>query len=221
MSKILITICISLLLVSTTYAGIIGNWENTSGDGWGGWISNNVVAANPLPITLSNGVTYSQSTIGATLGSDSLDVTQSGWAQSLAISLNSTQTADFMSHNTFSIDMTVAAAGPTITGGYSQIYSVAMNAGGPGYTTVASGNPINFYWWAGSGQRTQTLNVDYTSFRNAMTESSWCQIIITLNTGGGAPPDMYFDNARLTGVPEPATMALLGLGGLALIRRKR
>jgi hypothetical protein len=29
----------------------------------------------------------------------------------------------------------------------------------------------------------------------------------------------YLDNARLT--PEPATMALLGLGGLAMIRRKR
>jgi hypothetical protein len=30
---------------------------------------------------------------------------------------------------------------------------------------------------------------------------------------------MLFDNFQLT--PEPATMGLLGLGGLALIRRKR
>jgi len=44
MSRILITICISLLLVSTTYAGVIGNWESGT-DGWGAWVSSAVAPA--------------------------------------------------------------------------------------------------------------------------------------------------------------------------------
>jgi len=32
---------------------------------------------------------------------------------------------------------------------------------------------------------------------------------------------LYIDNIMFTGVPEPATIGLLGLGGLALLRRKR
>jgi hypothetical protein len=218
MSKLSI-ICVSLLLASTSFAGtvVIGSWE-TGNDGWGGWISNNVVAASPMPITLSNGVTYSLSTIGATLGSSSLHMNESNWQQSLAISLSG---ADFTSHNTFSIDMTVAANDGTITGGYSQITAVWMNAATTGWTSIVSGNPLNFYWWAGSGQRTSTLTVDYSAYRAANASSSWGQIIIGFNTGGGAPPDFYLDNAKLTGTPEPATMGLLGLGGLALIRRKR
>jgi len=40
-------------------------------------------------------------------------------------------------------------------------------------------------------------------------------------TGGGPPGEPHLSAYQIRGVPEPATMTLLGLGGLALIRRRR
>jgi hypothetical protein len=195
---------------------VIGNWESmpNSGDGWIDW-EQGQVPIETLPAK------YSAGTVGATLGSQSLRVDQAGWAQSLAIKLDAAQRAAFMSSSTFSVDVSVRANDGTIEGGYSQIYAVYMNADGPGWTEVAGGVPLNFYWWPGSPERTQTLSVDYSSFRDAITSTGYIEIILALNTGGGAPTDMYFDNAQLTGVPEPTTLALLGTGALLSLRKRK
>jgi hypothetical protein len=196
---------LALLLPVAGFAGIIGDWE-TDLDGWIDWTG----AATNMAGGQAEGVT---------LGSGSLVVEQSGWGQSLAIQLDAAQRADFMANSTFSVDVSVAAT-PGITAGYSQVDSVSMNAAGAGWTTVLSGTPINFYWWDGRSDETKTLEVDYSAFRDLITDTGYIEIIFALNTGGGAPSQMYFDNAQL--VPEPATIGLIGIfgGGLLAIRRR-
>lgn len=192
------------------HALVIGDWENVS-DGWIDW-GQGQAPIDTLPEK------YSYSTIGATHGNWSLHVKQSGWGQSLAIKLDEAQRAAFMVNSTFSIDMTVPANDGTIESGYTQINSVTMNADGPGWTTVVADNPINFYWWPGSEQRTQTLIIDYSAFRDAIASTSYIEIIFTLNTGGGAPPDMFFDNARLSGGPKPYDETIMEDGPVLYLR---
>lgn len=201
------SICLMVAVMSIqASAVIIGDWE-TGLDGWIDWSG----AATSM---------VAGQTVGVTSGSGSLLVEQSGWGQSLSIKLQDVDLIDeFMSNSIFSIDVSVAANDGTIEGGYSQIYSVAMNADGPGWTSVASGTPVNFYWWAGSSARTETLDIDYTDFKEAITGTNYIEIILTLNTGGGAPAEMYFDNAQLT--PEPTTLFLLGFGAFAAMRRRK
>lgn len=47
---------------------------------------------------------------------------------------------------------------------------------------------------------------------------TWFQLWTGTNSDGAAPVNFYLDNVMLT--PEPATLALLGFGALALQRRK-
>ncbi|HOK67457.1 MAG TPA: LamG domain-containing protein [Anaerohalosphaeraceae bacterium] len=191
--KTVTAFCAALLMLAAapTYAVVIGDWEGTP-DGWIDWGNKESVdSANNMPSK------YQYASIGATRGSQSLKVIQSGWGQSLSIQLNAEQRAAFMAGEKFSIDMTVAANDGSITGGYTQIHTVYMNAPGPGFTAVVTDAPLNFYWWSGSPQRTQTLVVDYKAFRDQITSPDYIEIVLALNTGGGAPPEMYFDNAQI------------------------
>jgi hypothetical protein len=65
--------------------------------------------------------------------------------------------------------------------------------------------------------------LDYSAFKTSAymsTTDGYGSFIWTV-TSDNASSYIYLDKVMLTGVPEPATIGLLGLGGLALLRRKR
>jgi len=253
MSRILIGVCISLVLVMTVpgYAGngVVGNWEGTTGDGWIMYSSGKTISSINPPSTIS-GITFGQSTIGATNGNYALTVSGVwGWGQQLECTsylqtVDPTAAADFLNNTKFQIDVTYNSAvwSPS---DYAQVYELSMDGTGLGWTDVGGSNSPT---GAGGVTFTDSLNPgapgqlpmtnagtpgtiytgtwtwDYSALlaqmKNAgMTATNgYVNFIFALN-GNDGNGDFYFDNARFT--PEPVTLALLGLGGLALIRRKR
>jgi hypothetical protein len=214
---------------STSASTVIGSWQTSTSDGWIDW-------GNQLSITdPANAGKYSFAS-GAVPGyAQSLQITHSGWNQNLAIKLqNNGYVADFMNNQLLSFTFSVPAG---TGGGWSQLFELAINAQGYGWNgqpfnanwsstgdnSNNNGTQPNFYFWAGSPVQSQRVTLNYSSILSSMPANpGWIELVFSFNNGGGAPNYFYINDVTLSQVPEPSSLALLGISaaGLALARRR-
>ncbi|MFA5239939.1 MAG: PEP-CTERM sorting domain-containing protein [Phycisphaerae bacterium] len=220
MSRKLIFIVLMFSLISTSYGEyIIGDWEN-SGSGWeddglDGWSGTN----NEL---------YPGQTVGVTHGVGSLLMigpTDPCMATSLWYDggPDAGARAAMLGNTHIRIDVTrpmgywVEDSDPNTVA--TSTFTVVVQGGGPTggmFGTFQQWDADGLCEWNGTDE-TQTIVFDYPE---VVDTEYWMQIVITPHVEGYAQSGTYyFDYARI--VPEPMTIALLGIGGLGLLRRKR
>lgn len=105
-----------------------------------------------------------------------------------------------------------------VLGGDAGGMNLIHNGTTGGTVDLLDGGPILF---SGNAKNTATTgNVQWETLTYTFTPTAdYDYLIVGLTSSGSVSDIVGFDDISLT--PEPATMSLLGLGGLALIRRRR
>jgi hypothetical protein len=218
----------------------ISSWEGVGNmDGWEyiPWNSNSIVGWS--------------TTAGVTDGSYSLSVdvnypgTQTGnnWWYMPILNykfIGEEARHAYFGNDTFSVDvatlMTEWVSNSGAGWNFGTDIGLLMNAGDNDGHSMWTG--LTQYWWdPKAADYSTTLSWNYQAVKNTLLDwhlcvddtEGWVEFILLARTptyesppdGDGSPGNYYFDNAWLTGTPEPTTIALLGLGSLALLRRKR
>jgi hypothetical protein len=210
MCRKLVLLILVLCMAPTSYGVVIGNWETTASDGW----------------TITGSPTFTPHvTPGHTLGDYAASIKPASGSYAWVLvgatyNAGSLYTAaDWMANNTLTFDVTRLTSEWTATSNQYSRMHVAMTTNLVGQTTITPSAGV--VYWTGLNSNVMTATVDYSAYKAAQSGTpSWIKIILgTQASGWSTMGNYYIDNVRLT--PEPATMALFGLGGLALLRRRR
>ncbi len=220
MLKRMFCFAVVLALASISYGVVIGDFEDGSFDHWRQSVS--------WPDLDPVDATFTHSRIGATLNDKSLRVkNQPGGQATMAIKLQYLVEeclpegapgdnvgfdgyGAFFANDTISLDVTMPADEWT-GGGWAQLEIISNSEKGGWVSLGAQGLSLG----------TNSLAYDYSGVViNPADPGGYNEFVVVTNRGGWETEGFtYFDNIQLT--PEPATIALLGLGGLALLRKKR
>ncbi len=211
----LVGLVLALVLASSSFGVLVSDFEGSL-DGW-------------YTDEWTDG-TISQSSIGATSGTGSMLVEgPGGWFGLTKVDVKPFR--DVLGAPGALISMDVTSFAADMTGGWTQIMLV-INA----QSYDDDGDPSNNVGWNELGLRgmnrsgvPQTLTWEVPAELGAKIAGSnegidWFEIQIGSNTewpdtNPSSVAKFYVDNVQAT--PEPCTIALLGLGGLVLRRRRR
>ncbi len=209
-------------------AVVFGNFEDGGFDGFGTLSNSSGVVPFTAPVT--------GAVITPTAGTDTtkvLDLTASGFDGGLASGADlgydfvaSGTSAAFLANDIITFNWEVPPS--STPSGFAQLFNIIFNAPGFGFHNVG-GSSVS------TDTNTTNQNPPYTGQLNSYSfnydavkaqitaNPSFLQFAIQTNNGGGSPPDFYFDNFTLSAnpAPEPTSCALLGIGAVALLRRRR
>jgi hypothetical protein len=193
-------------------------------------------AAGPTDGFTNNGggITVSQSTIGATVGSNSMDnSTVSGATFTGALTQTDIPAAlSDPSTSSISLDLTVAP-GQQFAGAFADIgITIFGELPGPSF-----GNPFNVdvssYRNVDLAPGTYSLNIPLVGTDPSTFAASqpYSEVLgngfiptgfeFFYSKSGDAPLNVYIDNVQAVAVPEPASLGVGAIGGLMMLSRRR
>ena len=211
----ILTIMSALFLAATAQAQVlIGGFQGAGDPTDAGWI--NEQTANPIISDPS----CSFVAAGVPGFAQSLQISAAvagGFGYpTLQLGLSPSQIASFNTNSYITFTFSVPAG--TYTGGYAQIYNLALNAPGYGYNNqswanaqemgntnnTTPGTDPNYYFAAGAnGLMTMTVSLNYSSVRAAIIAGGESSLQLTFqgNQGGGAPTNFLFNSVVLSTTP--------------------